>query len=251
MRHRASTLLGFLTFWSAIAAHAQEPPGLSGVVRQTTDSTPVYNAVVELVGQSRTRTDSAGAFTFARVRPGRFELRVRRLGFEPFARYVAVSAKGDNRYEIALTPLPTELKEVQIAGKRVTVPRHFEDVYRRAASGFGYLITAEDIERRQPFYVREILNGVPGIFVDNYKVRFRRCGDANNFRNPDRAKVQVYIDGQRVTRFDSNETDVDAALSLVSVSRIQAIEVYVGIAEIPGEFLDDACGVIAVWTKRH
>ena len=251
MRSRVPVVVAAVLASCAMIARAQAPATLNGKVRQARDSAPISGAMVELVGRARAYTDSMGAFTFGAMRPGRLELRVRRLGFEPFAQYVDIRANQTNSYDVAMTPLPVELKEVMIEGKLVSVPHRFEDVYRRAASGFGHLITLEEIERRRPFYVRELLNGIPGIFVDNYKVRFRRCGDANNWRNPDRAKVQVYIDGQRVTRFDADETNVDAALSLVSVTNIQAIEVYSGIAQIPGEFLSDACAVIAIWTKRH
>ena len=45
---------------------------------------------------------------------------------------------------------------------------------------------------------------------------------------------------------EQNET-----LRLVSTSQVQAIEVYSGVARIPGEFLDDACAVIAIWTKSY
>jgi hypothetical protein len=29
------------------------------------------------------------------------------------------------------------------------------------------------------------------------------------------------------------------------------MEVYTGIARIPGEYLEDACAVIAIWTKAY
>ena len=61
------------------------------------------------------------------------------------------------------------------------------------------------------------------------------------------AKVQVYIDGTRVTQ-SSSVTD---ALRLVTPRDIEAMEVYTGVARIPAEFLNDACAVIAIWTKSY
>ena len=238
----------------ATAVSAQGPTGLSGHIRNAADSTPVRDAWVEVVNGPRTTSDSAGAFQFRSMKNGRYELRVRRLGFRSFARYVEVKADKPAFIVVDLVPLPQHLTVIEIEGRRVTVPYRMEDVYRRAASGFGHLITPEEIERRKPFYVRELLNGLPGISVDNYKVRFRRCGDPvgnDSSVNLEATKVQVYIDGRRVTRFDRGGTNVDMALDMVPVSSIVAIEVYVGVAQIPAEFSVDACAAIAIWTKRY
>ena len=222
---------------------------LSGVVRSAVDSSPLYGASVTVVGHGRATTDSGGRFRFRSAPSGRLELRVRRLGFQPFARYVRTE-EAIPPLLIALTPIPVELKEVRVAGRLVRVPPGLEDVYRRAASGFGHLITPEEIELRQAYHVKELLSNVPGVFIDIGKIRFRRCGDPNNQRSPDRPKVQVYIDGDRVTRFDKDQTNADEALSQVAVSHIVAIEVFTGVAQIPGEYHVDACAVVAIWTKR-
>lgn len=245
----------------AVVAPPAAAQTVVGTVRSARDSSPLFGAIVGVVDGSFVKTDSSGRFRFGKVKAGKRELRIRRLGFEPFARYVDAAGDKPNEVDIWMTPLPLRLKEVAVSGKRISVPYRFEEVYRRAASGFGHLITLEDIERRQPFYVREILNGIPGISIDNYKVRFRRCGDGTplssvNMRTRasslDPTKVQVYIDGRRVTKFQTDGgTDVDEALSLVNVKDIQAIEVYVGVAELPAEFAIDACAAIAVWTKRY
>ncbi|HEX7937494.1 MAG TPA: carboxypeptidase regulatory-like domain-containing protein [Gemmatimonadaceae bacterium] len=220
---------------------------LSGVVRSAADSSPIERALIEIVDGPKTSTQENGSFWISHPGSGKVELRVRRLGFYPYVRVVNLRTDSASVITVAMEPLPQELKEVRISGKRVVVPYRFEDVYRRAASGFGHLITLEDIERRRPFYVRELLNDIPGITVDNYKVRFRRCGDGvtNGPAVDLDAHVQVYIDGVRVGE------DVDYALSLVNVTNVQAIEVYVGIAQLPGEFATNACAAIAVWTKRY
>ena len=225
-----------------------------GTIRSARDSSPLFGAIVGVVDGPFVKTDSSGRFRFGKVKAGKRELRVRRLGYEPFARFVEAAGEKPDEIDIWMTPLPVRLTEVAVLGKRVTVPYRFEEVYRRAASGFGHLITLEDIERRRPFHVREMLNGIPGVQVDNYKVRFRRCGAANDVSFAlEITKVQVYVDGRRVTKFQNDETgtSVDEALSHVNINDVQAIEVYVGVAEIPAEFSIDACAVVAVWTKRY
>ena len=49
----------------------------------------------------------------------------------------------------------------------------------------------------------------------------------------------------------NKSTSVAEALHLVTPRDIEAIEVYTGVARIPAEFLEDACAVIAIWTKSH
>lgn len=70
------------------------------------------------------------------------------------------------------------------------------------------------------------------------------------------AKVQVYIDGVRMTTYGGDDSttlvnQVSDVLRLVHVRNIEAIEVYIGIARIPAEFLNDACAVVAIWTKSY
>ena len=81
---------------------------------------------------------------------------------------------------------------------------------------------------------------------------------------PQTAHVQVYVDGVRMTRSGAaqiagaspsagpdDDYDVEHALKLVPPTAIQAMEIYTGVAQIPAEFLEDACAVIAIWTKSY
>jgi hypothetical protein len=60
--------------------------------------------------------------------------------------------------------------------------------------------------------------------------------------------VQVYVDGVRMTR---GLGDADRVLREVLPSSVEAMEVYTGVARIPGEFSNDACAVIAIWTRSY
>lgn len=244
-----ATLVGLL-----LVSHALHAQRVTGTIRSLADSAPLGGAIVGVAGGAYMKTDSGGFFRFGRLNAGRHEVRVRRLGYEPFARYLNVTAEGPNDFTIWMTPLPVRLVEVKVSGKSLAVPYRFEEVYRRAASGFGHLITLEEIERRRPFDVRSMLDGLPGIQVQPQRILFRRCGGGNDYSSRiEASKVQVYVDGRRVTKFQGGPTgtNVDEALSHVQIASVQVIEVYVGVAEIPAEFAVDACAVIAVWTKRY
>jgi len=111
--------------------------------------------------------------------------------------------------------------------------------------------------------VQSLMNLVPTVYVNDRGITFQRCNAgfqglsispfnraAGGGAGPEAQKVvQVYIDGTRVT-MDKNASVLDA-IGLVHPRDIQAVEVYTGVARIPAEFLNDACAVIAIWTKSY
>jgi hypothetical protein len=198
-------------------------------------------------------TDSTGAFLFAGMGSGRYQLSARRLGFEQYVDTIVVAANETTHQDVELVDLPEQLPTVLIGGEMVKVPKGFEDVYRRGAHSFGYFMTAEQIDQRNPMQTRDLLAGLPGVLIEGNSLVFQRCrrrgsgaGNSSFAGSP-----QVYIDGQRVTRFAGGGDEVEAALSYVEPRSIQAIEVYTGLAQIPGDFASQACAAIAIWTKRQ
>ena len=59
------------------------------------------------------------------------------------------------------------------------------------------------------------------------------------------AKAGVWLDGVRVKARSHDE-----ALSLIHPNDIEAIEIYSSVSRIPGEFLDDSCAAIVVWSRQ-
>jgi hypothetical protein len=245
MRHQLLALVLI-----AAAAHGQTA-SLSGRVRVAGDTAVVPYATITVDAQPDTHlADSTGSFRIGGLSSGRHMLTVRRLGFQP----ATVPSQTGSDVDVRLKALPKLLQEVVISGEVVSVPFRFEEVYRRAASGFGHFITREEIERRNPYATRDLLNGIPGIVTYGDATVFQKCrkrqrGGPPNFESAN--KVQVYIDGRRFTRFSDGETAADAAMASVSPGSIQAMEVYTGVAQVPGEFAYDACAVILIWTKRY
>ena len=100
---------------------------------------------------------------------------------------------------------------------------------------------------------------VPTVRVNFNGIQFARCNDGGNLAlSPGGGKVHIYIDGLRMTgriTMTGVENAIAAeqreVLRLVLPTQVQAIEVYSGVARIPGEFLEDACAVIAIWTRSY
>jgi len=220
---------------------------IAGRITVAGDTTAVSDAEVFIVGsRERQTTNSRGEFRFTGIYPGRYEVRARRLGYEQLVKFVTVGSgeTSSNNWEMRF--LPQQLAEVRIQGRMVPVPQSpfLRDAYRRAAWGFGDFLLPEDIARRNAYATADLLEMVPGAHVRNGSVEFARC--TRGLSVGAASGVQVYIDGFRTTQMMS----VGAALETVTPRDIDMIEVYRGVARIPGDFLADACAVIAIWTKR-
>ena len=236
---------------------AQTPTSLAvltGRVTQAGDtSIAVGGAEVEIVGTALSQgANGDGRFRFVDLVPGTYELRVRRIGYEPVTLRVVLQEGRSYDQAIELPRHPHALTEVRIEGRMLKVPARFEDVYARAAHENGTFFTRQDIEKLNPYDVKSLLNLVPTVHTNDSDVFFQRCNPGLQLLGMipglQPGKVQVYIDGTRVTQIDGS---VNEALHLVKPADIEAMEVYTGVARIPAEFLNDACAVVAIWTKSY
>jgi len=230
---------------------------LTGRVTQAGDTTiALGGADVEIVGTGlRWRANSEGRFNFFDMRPGTYELRVRRIGYQPTS--VRVVLEGGRSYEqaVELQRNPYSLTEVRIAGRTLKVPARLEDVYRRASIQSGTFFTRQDIDRLNPYDVESLLNLVPTVYTSGDHISFMRCtpglsgvSSMNVSASQPSSTVQVYIDGTRVTY---SGTSVREALHLVVPRDIVAMEVYTSASRLPAEFLADGCAVVAIWTRSY
>jgi hypothetical protein len=246
---------------------------IEGRVHMPNDSAPVVGALVGIVGSMQQQvTNTRGEFYFGNMRPGRYEVRVRRLGMEQLVHIVTIGPGQLVVVNWDMGLLPQMLSEVKVHGERVRVPPEFQEPFRRAASGFGDYFLASDIAKENPMDTRSLLQQIPGVSVNVRGVHFQRCGsetldataggtsasdnigsqgslgltsrDATDLQD---AGIQVYVDGHRMTNLYNS---VDDVLNSITPSEIEIMEVYRGVARIPVEYLRDACAVIAIWTKR-
>ena len=235
---------------------------LWGRVLLAGDTVALPGTVVEVVGIStRVTSSQTGFYRFAQLPPGPQQLRVRRIGYESVSTAVELKDGEAERRDISLVRLPATLTEVRIDGQVRKVPPRFEDVYRRMTTANGKFFTREDIERQNPLDIPSLLLQVPSVRVNGGGLQFAKCNEGGaRALSRSGGKVQIYIDGLRMTgRTQANRPtpeDPEVAeqievLRMVHPTQIQAMEVYTGVARIPGQFLEDACAVIAIWTKSY
>lgn len=106
------TVIGAVLLLNAPAA-AQGPNTLRGRVTDETSRPVSYAQIQMLPGERRIVTDQNGDFTIAAVEDGEFQLRVRRIGFEPTQ--VTVRLPRDaSPLVITMTALPRVLDSVRI-----------------------------------------------------------------------------------------------------------------------------------------
>lgn len=243
---RRAALAVFVAALSAASAAGQR---ISGTVVEGVNDTPVADLPVvvisgkgEVAGAARTGAD--GTFTLALKQPGAYTLRVLHMGFRPTDLSFEVKDSTTLRIQIELGSRRvtdvTLLSTVVINGRQVQVPSRFADVLERARKGHGALFTREDFALTND--VAFALNTLPTVHANSRGIVFGKC----NTSMPGAAKVQVYINGDRFFAPDDNPEKI---LKLVAPADIELMEVYTGVARLPGEYVNDACAVIAIWTK--
>lgn len=249
----------------ASALHGQQRTigaELWGRVLLAGDTVALPGTLVEVEGLSAHTTSSqTGFYRFAQLAAGPQVLRVRRLGYESVSIPVALKEGEAEHRDISLVRLAATLTEVRIEGQVRRVPPRFEDVYRRMTTANGKFFTREDIDRQNPLDLPMLLRQVPTLRINSGGLQFARCNEGGaRALSPGGGKVQIYIDGLRMTgrRMTSRTSDEDVevaeqmeVLKMVHPTQVQAMEVYTGVARIPGQFLEDACAVIAIWTKSY
>lgn len=204
-----------------------------------------------------TVTDDSGYFQFSRSQNGWYRFEVKAIGYQkaltPMLRWLA-----DHSYaevEVRLAPHSVLLAPLEVVAlSPASSSPVLENAAQRRTQGFGTQITREDIERRHPATVTDMLIEVPGVYAARRGTgasgRSIYMGRSLYGPGGGPCPVQIFLDGRLATR---NAPGGDVMIDdIVSPLDVEAIEIFKGLSSIPPEFLtpDARCGVIAIWTKR-
>lgn len=224
------------------AANAQAPQSytVSGIVHDDVQA-PVSNAELKLVRQGEAprlvRTGSDGRFDFDKVQPGDVSVSVRRMGYKATTRNLTVNRETASKsLEFALVTAATDVAPVVVEGEDHRLHEFYQ---RRQTNNFGKYFDGEEIRRRDPRLLSDILRTIPGAVISN----------ASSVQN------RILLRGCRPTIWENGMKAFGAELDdVANPSDIAGMEVYLSWAGLPPQYQDRAnpgCGAVLLWTRDH
>jgi hypothetical protein len=197
---------------------------------------------------SRLESGADGGFGVS-LPAGRYELRTDRVGYVTRSDTVSLHGAEEIRLEVALQVAPLEVDSVAV---RTTPARpHLGGFWERRERRIGYYITREDIEKKNPQRLTDLLRGLPGAKVMpgpnglGQFVSFARVRGLDGKLCP----AALYVDGRP---FRMSPVGVDDFYP----DMVEAIEAYAGSSRLPPQFNatgtpagNPQCGVIVIWTR--
>jgi hypothetical protein len=147
-------------------------------------------------------------------------------------------------YAIRLATDVIELPPIEVTVRSHELERR--GYYDREQRGLGTFLTRQSWEALTPRYPSDILHGVAGL-----RVVPRRAGATLGYVVLDRSNCafRYILDGGRV--------GPDFQVDDLPAEWIEALEIYKGPAQVPGEFSYPPsseranCGVIVIWTRMR
>ena len=232
-------LLPALTF----QASAQSVGAISGIVRDSAGAPIAGVEIVVLTTHVATRSDSVGAFRFAAIPTGRREMLFRRFGLAPKSIGADVVTGQTTSLVVVLAPFATEIEGMTVE-EMAHRHRALSDFYDRMSRGFGHFITRDQIEKRNPMNLSDMMRMIPGARLIPSRVggtatlRFARATMGRD------CPPQYWVDGVKAWAFNIDD---------IIPSDVEGIEIYPGASSIPAQFNTregtTICGVVVIWTR--
>jgi hypothetical protein len=227
----------------ASLASAQSVGAISGTIRDSA-GTPVPGVEVVLLQRpGAVYSDSLGAFRFIDVPSGKRALHFRRLGFEPKSLDADITVGRTLALAVVLDPFATEIEGMTV--EELTRKRQLlSDFYDRKSRGFGHFITRDEIEKRAPMNLSDMMRLVPGAKLvpqqgtSQATLRFNRAQIGRD------CPPQYWIDGVKAWNFNIDD---------IIPQDVEGIEIYPGASTVPPQFNTregtTICGVVVIWTR--
>jgi hypothetical protein len=242
MRARPSFVLAGVTALSLFggagaAAQSTLSYNLTGLVHDEANA-PVASAELRLAraGQleQAVRSDATGHFAFNAIHPGDFQLSIRRMGYKVFNRNFTVSNSAPAPLDIAMETVPTDVEPIFVEGEDIKL-KEFNQ--RRANNNFGKFFDADEIKKRDPRLMSEMLRIVPGAALSSG----RGVGNRLTLRG---CKPTIWVNGMKAFGAELDEVS--------NPPDVAGMEVYLSWAGLPPQYQDrenPGCGAILLWTK--
>jgi hypothetical protein len=198
--------------------------------------------------ERRAQSGSDGRFSML-LPPGRYVVRARRIGFAERATETLDLRRPNEgvTVELRLVPVPAVLGTVAVEARAAAHASAMEGFARRRRLGQGIFLDFGGAARRDAPALPHLLRGLAGVQVSGgYQpvVTMTRAAPG--------CFPVVYLDGTRISGAHDAAESVRGVLGMIPGGDVEAIEVYRGPSETPGEFggLAAPCGAIAVWSRQ-
>ena len=233
----------------AAPASSQSRGRVEGVVVEPNTGLPIPNVEIHLLGTPHVaRSDSLGAFRLS-LDAGRYFVRATRLGFGPRSVPLEVAGSDTITMSIEMDVLPIRLTEVMVRAREERYRGKmagFADRMRTSTAPRSSFITRDEIERRAPRYLSDMIKERGGRIAGCFSAATIWLDGA--MLGPD--KIGAPIRGRRTEPIQR-----DLRLDHIPPDEIEAVEVYAGGATTPAEFsatasagLAPGCTVL-IWTR--
>lgn len=250
----------------AVALFALASPAaaqiLRGTVADSASGQPLSGAHVSVLNARGvtvrdTVTGASGDFTFDLPVIGSYRVRAVRIGYagritEP----IGVDAKLESRIRLVLRPNPLSLDTLTVVAESVATEQWvpwLADVrfYDRRHKGFGHFLTRQEIEKKQPEVVTDLLRDMPGIRLACPSRR--SCSilmpAAGLMFIGKTCAPTVVLDGAVVS---VGGTGGSGDVNWENPHDLEAIEVYPSPAGLPVQYAGymSPCGAVLLWSRR-
>jgi hypothetical protein len=225
------------------------------------DGAPVSSATVAIPSLALEQAVVNGRFSFNKVPNGRWLLEVRALGFAPRERLVEIHANASDEVTVAMVALPPTLETA-----RVVAARYMKDdlvirgILERNRIAAGTMFLPGNPWLRDALYPADVVRAARGFTYKDATTISARLGCVlagddlppmpQRLRDPKvgiagKKTIALYVDGERL------RGGLLALNGFVPMQDILAIETYPDVMSAPFIWRsDDACAVIAVWTRK-
>lgn len=227
-------------------------PILRGAIQDTLGH-PLEGAWIQILGLDRSiTTPASGAYRFEQIRPGKYWVIARRIGYEPLRAALTLNPGDDREVVFQLNPMPHNLPDLKVEAQNKAWDRQYQDfLWRSRASYYGYFFTRDDIEASHAT--------VLGDFVHRYFPR----ASSTDFNLPSQSSWFAGLRGRSgFGRTASYRSTCAPAVSLngadprgwavndFRAEDVEAIEVYKA-NRVPNDFIytNPTCGLVVIWTK--
>lgn len=163
MLYRLALIAGLAVASTPALLRAQ---GVRGVVVDSAGLGLPEAEIIVGAAETRTRSDSLGAFRLPSSARGRVRVRVRLIGYRPYESTVTIGAEGWTELRVALKRMPQLLAEVRVTDSSLCAPTTLAGFECRRQSGRGLFRDAGEIRSLRPDAWADMLDGMPGLRRD-------------------------------------------------------------------------------------